>query len=115
MKKGDHLGEFEQLVLSAVLLCGEDAYGTTIHGRVESIAHPRAVSIGAVYATLDRLEEKKFVSSRVGGPRPERGGRAKRFFKVEAGGSRALKHSLALATKISKQLRLARGLVRPKC
>jgi DNA-binding PadR family transcriptional regulator len=94
----DALGQFEQLVLTAVLTLDEQAYGVTIHARVAQLAHPRTVSLGAVYVTLDRLEDKGLVSSRLSDPTPERGGRAKRCYQVEAAGERAL-HGAALASR----------------
>ncbi len=92
MGKGNYLGEFEQIVLLAVLRLGKNAYGVTILEEIERRTG-RSVMIGAVYATLDRLEIKRHISSRVGDPTPERGGRAKRFFKVTAQGSAALERS----------------------
>ncbi len=92
MGKGDHLGEFEQIVLLAVLRLGKNAYGVTILEEIEKRTG-RAVMIGAVYATLDRLEAKRYISSKIGDPTPERGGRAKRFFKITAQGSAALERS----------------------
>ena len=98
------LGEFEQHVLWAVLRLDENAYGMTIHQEIQERAH-RVISLGAIYTTLDRLEEKGLISSRVGDPTPERGGRAKKFFKIEGSGAAALKESYE-ATQ-----RMARGLV----
>jgi PadR family transcriptional regulator len=92
MGKGDYLGEFEQIVLLAVLRLGKNAYGVTIWEEIEKRTG-RSVIIGAVYATLDRLETKRFISSKVGDPTPERGGRAKRFFKITTQGSAALERS----------------------
>lgn len=92
MGKGDYLGEFEQIVLLAVLRLGKNAYGVTIWEEIEKRTGRSAI-IGAVYATLDRLETKRFISSKVGDPTPERGGRAKRFFKITAQGSVALERS----------------------
>ena len=92
MGKGDYLGEFEQIVLLALLHLGKNAYGVTIWEEIEKRTG-RAVMIGAVYATLDRLEAKRYISSRIGDPTPERGGRAKRFFKITAQGSEALERS----------------------
>ena len=75
------LGEFEQTVLLAILRLGENAYGVTI--RAEIAAHTRREpASGALYTTLDRMEEKGLVQSRFGDPTPQRGGRAKRFFTV---------------------------------
>ena len=92
MAKGEYLGEFEQIVLLAVLRLGENAYGVTIWEEIEKRTG-RPVMIGAVYATLDRLEVKHYISSKVGDPTPARGGRAKRFFKITTQGSTALARS----------------------
>jgi PadR family transcriptional regulator PadR len=92
MGKGEYLGEFEQIVLLAVLRLGKNAYGVTILEEIEKRTG-RSVMIGAVYATLDRLGNKGYLSSKVGEPTPERGGRAKRFFKITAQGSAALERS----------------------
>lgn len=92
MGKGEFLGEFEQLVLLALLRLGEGAYGMTVRREIEDRA-ARDVSIGAVYATLDRLEEKGLVKSRLGEPTDERGGRAKKCFTMTGAGARALERS----------------------
>jgi DNA-binding PadR family transcriptional regulator len=99
MGKGDYLGEFEQLILAALIRLGNDAYGVTIHDELVERAG-RDVSFGAIYATLDRLEQKGFVSSRRGDPTPERGGRAKRFFRIEAPGLRALEQSWQMSDRM---------------
>lgn len=100
MARADSLGQFEQLVLTAVLGLREDAYGVTIHRRVEELAHPKQVSLGAVYITLDRLEDKGLVSSWLSEPTAERGGRAKRCYRLEALGERALQESAVTANRI---------------
>jgi PadR family transcriptional regulator, regulatory protein PadR len=92
MDKAKHLGEFEQLVLLALLRLRDNAYGMTV--RCEIAARTgQSVSLGAVYTTLERMEAKGYVSSWVGDPIPERGGRAKKFFKIEAKGAAALKRT----------------------
>ena len=98
MATSETLGTFEQLVLTAVLALGDLAYGVTIHARVRQLAQPRNASLGAVYVTLDRLEDKRLLSSRLSDPTPERGGRAKRCYRLEAAGERAL-HAAALANQ----------------
>jgi PadR family transcriptional regulator len=100
MAKLDSLGQFEQLVLTAILTLREDAYGVTIHSKVQELARPKAVSLGAVYVTLDRLEDKSLVTSWMSDPTPERGGRAKRCYRLEALGERALQESAATAKRI---------------
>jgi PadR family transcriptional regulator, regulatory protein PadR len=83
------LGEFEHLVLLALLRLGDRAYGVTVRQEIESRTK-REVSIGAVYATLDRLETKGYVKSRQGDPTPQRGGRSKRFFRIITAGVTAV-------------------------
>jgi DNA-binding PadR family transcriptional regulator len=100
MAKPDSIGQFEQLVLTAILSLRDDAYGVTIHEKVSQLAQPRQVSLGAVYVTLDRLEDKGLVSSRLSDPTPERGGRAKRCYRLEALGERALEESAATAKRV---------------
>jgi len=84
-----NLGEFEQLVLLALVRLRDNAYGVTIRGEIERRTG-REVSIAAVYTTLDRLEKKGLVSSWTGEPTAQRGGRSKRYFKLEAAGAEAL-------------------------
>ena len=79
------LGEFEQIVLLAILRLGDKAYGVTIREEIIDLYRSRTQP-GALYITLDRLEEKGLVRSRFGDPTPQRGGRAKRFFSVSAKG-----------------------------
>jgi DNA-binding PadR family transcriptional regulator len=94
------LGQFELLVLNAVLTRRENAYGVTIHAKVQELSATRQVSLGAVYATLDRLEDKGLVRSWLSAPTPERGGRSKRCYQLEALGERALQNSAVTAKKI---------------
>jgi PadR family transcriptional regulator PadR len=84
------MGEFEQAVMLAILHLGNDAYGMEIRTLIEERTG-RDVAIGAVYTTLERLGRKGYVSSRVGEPTPERGGRAKKFHAVEPEGREALR------------------------
>jgi len=100
MAKPDSIGQFEQLVLTAILTRRDDAYGVTIHSKVEELASPKPVSLGAVYVTLDRLEDKGLVKSWLSDPTPERGGRAKRCYRLEALGERALEESAVTAKRI---------------
>ena len=81
------LGEFEQLLLLAVLKLGDDAYGVTIRRAIEE-ATGRRVSAGAVYTALGRLENRGFVTSRPGETVPERTGMRRRYYRVEAEGAR---------------------------
>jgi PadR family transcriptional regulator PadR len=92
MAKGEFLGEFEQLVLLALIRLGDEAYGMAVRREIGTRAD-RDVSIGAVYATLDRLETKGLVKSRLGETSDVRGGRAKKCFTITAAGARALEKS----------------------
>ncbi|MDE3196025.1 MAG: PadR family transcriptional regulator [Acidobacteriota bacterium] len=100
MARTDSLGQFEQIVLAAILSLKDDAYGVTIHGKVEELSHPRTVSPGAIYVTLDRLEDKGLVRSWLSEPIAERGGRSKRCYRLEALGERALEESAVTAKRI---------------
>jgi PadR family transcriptional regulator PadR len=100
MAKPDSIGQFEQLVLTAILTRRDDAYGVSIHSKVQELASPKAVSLGAVYVTLDRLEDKGLVKSWLSDPTPERGGRSKRCYRLEALGERALEESAVTAKRI---------------
>jgi PadR family transcriptional regulator PadR len=84
------LGDFEQLVLLALVRLGPDAYGATIRREIEERTG-RELAISAVYTTLQRLEQKGLVRSRVGEPLPERGGRRRKHFELLPLGARALK------------------------
>jgi PadR family transcriptional regulator, regulatory protein PadR len=97
------LGEFEQLVLLAVLRAGDEAYGARILTEVRTAGGRRA-SRGAVYVTLGRLEEKGLLRARAGEAGPQRGGRPRRYLRVSGEGLRALRSSRA------RLLRLWTGL-----
>ena len=103
------LGQFEQLVLTAILSLREDAYGVTIHEKVAELAAPKAVSLGAIYVTLDRLEDKGFVGSWLSNPTAERGGRAKRCYRLEALGEKALRESAETLRKMHEVIVAAWG------
>jgi DNA-binding PadR family transcriptional regulator len=87
--KRTYLGEFEEVVLLIVAVLNGQAYGLAITEELEKQTG-RSVSLSAVHAALQRLEEKGFVNSRMGGATQERGGRRKRFFTVTVAGNRAL-------------------------
>ncbi len=87
-----YLGEFEQLILFAVLALGDDAYGVAIRENIEERTG-RAVSSGAIYTALGRLQDRKFVSSIVGEGVPGRAGRPRKHYTLEAEGARALQAS----------------------
>ena len=99
------MGEFEQLVLLALLRLGNDAYGMEVREEIETRAG-RDVSYGAVYTTLDRLERKGLVTYRVGEATPERGGRAKKYFRVSPAGVEALRETRDALTVMWQGVRL---------
>jgi len=92
MTKFNYPGEFEIIVLATLLRLGDDAYGMRIRQDIEERTG-RDVSIGQVYATLRRLKSKGYVATTMGEPSPERGGRAKRYFRLRASGAQALQRS----------------------
>src|SRR5580658_4093492 len=83
------LGEFEHIVLLAILRLGDKAYGVTIRNEIKERTG-REPAPGALYTTLDRLEDKGLLTSTFGDPTPQRGGRAKRYFRVSAAGVEAV-------------------------
>jgi len=85
MTERSYLGEFELMILLAVIHLGDEAYGVPISRELEK-HRGRDVSVGSVYAALERLETKGLVSSSLGDPTPERGGKAKRYFRVTKAG-----------------------------
>lgn len=108
MRNRDYLGEFEHIVLLAILRLDEQAYGVTIRREIEARTK-REVSIGAIYATLDRLEAKGYVRSRAGDPTPERGGRSKRYFRVTAPGISAVNRTHSALRSLTEGLDLLRS------
>ena len=92
MAKGDFVGEFELYVLLALAHLGDEAYGVTVRREIEARTE-REIVIGAVYATLGRLEDKGLVRSRFSEPQPVQGGRARKYYALTAAGERALRHS----------------------
>ena len=93
MAEKTNLGEFEQVILLAILrLQGEGAYGVPIRAEITALTE-RNPSPGAIYTTLDRLERKGFVTSSIGEATRERGGRAKRYYKLTSGGLQSLKRA----------------------
>jgi DNA-binding PadR family transcriptional regulator len=99
----DLLGGFEQLVLLALVALGDTAYGVSIAEEISARTGRRA-SLGSVYKTLDRLETKGYVSASLGAPTPERGGRGKKFFRVEPAGLRTLRRSLRTIDRMTTDL-----------
>ena len=90
MKKDGYLGELEQMVLLAILHLGDEAYGTRVKAALDQRA-ARSVSRGALYVTLDRLEQKGMIQSSAGAPTPGRGGRPRRYLHVTPTGVAAVR------------------------
>jgi PadR family transcriptional regulator, regulatory protein PadR len=103
------LGRFETLLLLAVIRLDDRAYGVTVQEELKREAG-RDVAVGAIYTGLDRLEQKGFVESWSGDPTPERGGRAKRFYRVTARGIRAIKETQKAIRKLSSGLTLEKQI-----
>src|SRR4051794_10230619 len=101
MAPDTYLGEFEQLVLLAVLRLGEGAYGATIARLIED-APARRISIGAVYTTLDRLQGKGYVRSQIGDPTGERGGRRRKIYSLDRLGHLAITRAFAAWTNMTR-------------
>lgn len=99
-----YLGEFEQLLLLAVVHLDETAYGTRIRQTIERRTG-RTVSPGAVYTALDRLERRRLVSSWLGDPTPERGGKRKRYYRVEPAGAALLRKSQDALSRMARGLK----------
>jgi DNA-binding PadR family transcriptional regulator len=90
MRKGDYLGNFDLMLLLALMRLGDDAYGVTIAQELEDQTG-REVVVASVYATLERLQERRLVASRLGEATQERGGRAKRYFRITGAGLREVR------------------------
>ena len=97
------LGEFEQLILMALLHLGDNAYGVTIRGEINERTG-RTVAIGAVYTALARLLRNDYVSFRIGEPTSKRGGRRKKYYKIESPGVEALKRSYGVLFRMASGL-----------
>jgi PadR family transcriptional regulator, regulatory protein PadR len=99
MKSRGYLGEFELMLLLAIIHLGEEAYGVPISRELER-HRKRDVSVGSVYAALERLETKGLIVSTLGDPTPERGGKAKRFFRITREGLRQVQETRRVLTKL---------------
>jgi DNA-binding PadR family transcriptional regulator len=105
MSSRDYLGEFEHIVVLALMRLGDTAYGVTVRQEIAERIR-RDVSVGAIYATLERLEAKGYVTSQLGEPTPERGGRSKRFFRVTTKGVSAVNRTRLALLSMSEGLNL---------
>lgn len=103
MRKRDYLGSFELMVMLALIRLGENAYGVPISREIVERGGGD-VALGSVYASLARLEEKGLVSSNLGEPTAERGGRAKRYFRVTAKGLREVRETQSALKKLWRGL-----------
>ena len=103
MARGGYLGEFELMVLLALMRLDDEAYGVPISREIEQRSG-REVALGSVYAALERLEEKGLVASRLGDPTAERGGRAKRYFRVTEAGLRDVRQTQRALVSLWKGL-----------
>jgi DNA-binding PadR family transcriptional regulator len=99
MSERTYLGELELMLLLAVIHLGEEAYGVPISRELEK-HRGKDVSVGSVYAALERLEMKGLVSSILGDPTPERGGKAKRFFRITKEGLRQVHETRRVLTRL---------------
>jgi DNA-binding PadR family transcriptional regulator len=104
----DYLGEFEHIVVLALLRLEDRAYGVTVRQEIQARIN-RDVSIGAVYATLNRLQAKGYVKSFRGDPTPERGGRSKRFFRITAKGVAAVNRTQSALQSMTEGLDFVRS------
>lgn len=99
MAKGDYLGEFEYVVMLSIIRLGSDAYGMTIRQDIEERTG-RPISVGAVYAALERLESKRHLHSYEGETTPGRGGRSKTYYQVTASGKKAVQQTRTMFRKM---------------
>lgn len=99
MSERVYLGEFELMLLLAIIHLGDGAYGVPISREIEKY-RGKEVAVGSVYAALERLEAKGLVSSTLGDPTPERGGKAKRFFQITKQGLRQVHETRRALTKM---------------
>jgi DNA-binding PadR family transcriptional regulator len=97
------LGEFEQVLLLALLRLEPDAYGASIHREIEQRTG-RKVLLSAIYTTLDRLERKGLIRHRIGEPTPERGGRRKKLYRLQPSGAEAVEESLRAVKRLAAGL-----------
>ncbi len=105
MAKGAYLGEFEQMVLLALIRLGDNAYGMTIRQVIQERAE-RPVSIGQVYAALERLESKGHLTSHISDPEPIRGGRSKKLYDMTPEGEAALSQSRLMMVRMADGLEI---------
>ena len=103
-----HLSTFELMVMLALARIGERAYGVPIANEIREQSG-RSVVLGSVYAALERLQQKGFATSTMGEPTPERGGRAKRYFRLTAAGQREIRDAQRTLTKLWRGIERFKG------
>jgi PadR family transcriptional regulator, regulatory protein PadR len=103
MREHTYLGEFELMILLTIIRLGDEVYGVPL-ARELSTMRGGDVAVGSVYAALDRLELKGLIASSLGDPSPERGGRAKRYFRVTEQGIRSVRETRRVLSKLWKSL-----------
>jgi PadR family transcriptional regulator, regulatory protein PadR len=103
MREHSYLGEFELIILLTIIRLGDEVYGVPL-ARELSIIRGGDVAVGSVYAALDRLELKGLIASSLGDPSPERGGRAKRYFRVTEQGLKSIRETRRILSKLWKSL-----------
>lgn len=103
MTERGYLGEFEMMILLAVIHLGDEAYGVPISRELEK-QRGRDVSVGSVYAALERLESKGLIESSLGEPTAERGGKAKRYFRITKDGLHQVRETRRILTKMWRTL-----------
>jgi PadR family transcriptional regulator PadR len=108
MTERSYLGEFELMILLAAIQLGDEAYGVPISRELERL-RGKDVSVGSVYAALERLESKGLVASSLGDPTPERGGKAKRYFRITKAGLRQVHETRRTLSKLWKNLPELKG------
>ena len=105
------VGNFELMVMLAVIRLGDDAYGVPVSKLIEE-STGREVLVGSVYAALERLEDKGFVASQLGDPTPERGGRARRYFRLTEKGLSQVRHTRSALVKLWRGIPALQGATR---
>jgi DNA-binding PadR family transcriptional regulator len=108
MAQRGYLGEFELMILLSVIHLGEEAYGVPISREIEK-QRGRDVSVGSIYAALERLENKGLISSSLGSPSPERGGKAKRYFRVTKVGIRQVHETCKVLNELWRRIPELKG------
>jgi DNA-binding PadR family transcriptional regulator len=98
-----HLGEFEQLLLFALIELGDDADGVKVRRLIEEKT-ARTASPGAIYTAMERLAGRGFVSAEIGDSTPARGGRRRKLYRIEPAGAEALQRSFTTLTQMAKGL-----------